>query len=194
MFSRTASLSGRESLPGPEWKQITIQFNDLPLEKDAQVSLGFELYGSGNAWIDNIQLTTVHFSNEEIGQLQGIFSQFENRIVKNEIAPCVSALECYWMRFLRENLDANTPPQTNPLALKSSTRNSSELENESEKTGAQRPHFGPRPSLPPLPKLPAPPKLPSFQKDSPSEDEGDDDDEKEKKDSYLKKMKNLLPW
>ena len=69
-----------------------------------------------------------------------------------------------------------------------------ELENESGKTGAQRPHLGPRASLPPLPKLPAPPKLPSFQKNTPSDDDDDDDDEKEKKDSYLKKMKNLLPW
>lgn len=190
-FCRAATCSGRESLPGQEWKQIAIQMNDLPLEKEAEVSLGFELYGRGNAWVDNIQLMTVHFSDEEIGQLRGIFSQLENRIAKNEIAPCVSALECYWVRFLRENLDANTPPQTNPLALKSGAQNSRQLEDESGKTGAQRPHFGSRPSLPQLPKLPTPPKLPSFQKNSPPSEEGK---EPEKKDSYMKKVKNLLSW
>ena len=193
-FYRSANFTGREALPGRGWEQVTIQMNDLPLEKDAQLSLGFELYGPGNVWIDNIQLTTVHFSETEISQLQGIFSRFGERIAKNEIAPCVSTLECYWMRFLKENASANTPPDTNPLAVKNSPQNSPELENETEKTGAQRPHFGSRPNLPPLPKLPAPPKLPSFQKNTPSEDEDDDDDEKEKKDSYLKKMKNLLPW
>lgn len=193
-FYRTANFTGKETLPGREWEQVTIQMNDLPLEKDAQLSLGFELYGPGNVWIDNIQLTAVHFSETEISQLQGIFSRFGDRIAKNEIAPCVSTLECYWMRFLKENASANTPPDTKPLAVKNAAPNMQELENESGKTGAQRPHLGPRASLPPLPKLPAPPKLPSFQKNTPSEDEDDDDDEKEKKDSYLKKMKNLLPW
>lgn len=190
-FSRTANLSGSGALPGREWEQITVQMNDLPLEKETQLSLGFELYGPGSVWLDNIQLMAVHFSTEEIHQLQAIFSRVEDRIARNEIAPCVSALECYWMRFLRENIGANTPPQTNPLAVKNPEKNLPVVETVPEKSGIQLPHLGQRPNLPPLPKLPSPPKLPSFQKNSAH---SEDEDEPEKKESYMKKMKNLLPW
>ncbi len=189
-FYRTAQLSGPNAGIGQNWKQLSIHVNDLPLEKETRLSLGFELYGTGTVWVDNIQLSDTHFSESEIQQLQGIFSQFGQRIALGDIAPCVSAMECYWMRFLKENIAYQAPPESNPLVEgkpTDGTKQPSNVEYIPTRKMPQLPHLGQMPALPSLPKLPG--------KDEKMREVEDFETETEKKESsYFDKMKNLLPW
>ncbi|MDO4628663.1 MAG: hypothetical protein Q4C70_05730 [Planctomycetia bacterium] len=196
-FYRTAQLSGPNAEIGQNWKQLSVHVNDLPLEKETRLSLGFELYGTGTVWVDNIQLSDTHFSDSEIQQLQGIFSQFGQRITQGDIAPCVSALECYWMRFLKENIAYQAPPASNPILSKPTAENNPRYEAEPSTVSdmeyvpyrklPQLPHLGQMPTLPSLPKLPG--------KSEKTLDADNFEIEEEKKEpSYFDKMKNLLPW
>lgn len=203
-FYRTANLSSPQTGIGTEWKRLDIQVNDLPLEKGTQVCLGFELYGAGNVWLDNIQLSDINFSPSEIAQIQGIFTQLENRIACGDIAPCVNALECYWLRFLSENVESSAPPRSAPfaeIAMESdpsaSARNGLPDEHTDGHTdGLQEIPYSRAPKLPHLGQLPQLPKFPSKSSGS-AEKELDKkviESQTEKKPSYLDKLKGLLPW
>lgn len=196
-FFRTANLSASAAAIGREWKRLSVYVNDLPLEKETRLSLGFELYGVGCVWIDNIQLSDTHFSAAELQQLNGIFSQFGNRIATGDLAPCVSTLECYWLRFLKENVAANVPPQSSPLASQppaSGTQQTPSFETVPTRSGPQLPHLGQLPSLPNLPKLPSPPKFQGTQPQTVSEKDFEKENKKNTPGTYFEKMKNLLPW
>ncbi len=200
-FFRTANLASQEAGIGKEWRRLNIHVNDLPLAKEIQISIGFELYGKGDVWIDNIQLSDTHFSPSEIERLTGIFSQFPARIASGNIAPCVSTLECYWTRFLREHIAQSVPPASEPVAAADSfsqnqtAKTYSDIEVIPAKKGIKLPHLGQMPTLPQLP----PPKFPGQGKNADKEkeiaNEEDETPENAKKNkSYLEKMKNLLPW
>lgn len=190
-FFRTANLSSDAAGITPEWKRLSIHVNDLPLEKDTELSLGFELYGPGSVWVDNIQLSDIHFSDMELQQLMGIFSQFGQRIQKQDYVPCVSTLECYWLRFMLENVAINMPPTSEPIALreKQDTSTLPNVEEVPTKKGPSLPHLG---QMPALPHLPSPPKFPKRQTEEPVTE--DVKEEEKKSESYLDKMKNLFPW
>ncbi|MBE6427684.1 MAG: hypothetical protein E7028_03715 [Planctomycetaceae bacterium] len=206
-FFRTADLSSPEAGIGKEWRRLNIHVNDLPLAKEISVSIGFELCGKGNVWIDNIQLSDTHFSTSEIEQLTGIFSQFPARIASGNIAPCISTLECYWTRFLKEHISQNGPPAAEPFAsaeplpavvsnsLDESPKTSPGVEVLPTKKGIKLPHLGQMPTLPQLP----PPKFPgqgrNMDKEKETENKQNENSKNaEKNESYFQKMKNLLPW
>ncbi|MDO4570605.1 MAG: family 10 glycosylhydrolase [Planctomycetia bacterium] len=115
VFYRTANLSASTQKITAQWTQLAININDLPLDNDLRLSIGFELAGPGNVWIDHIQLSDMSFSTEERTKLDTIFASFDNRLAYGDLAPCVSILESYWMRFLRQNVSTLPPPATNPL-------------------------------------------------------------------------------
>ncbi|MDO4583719.1 MAG: family 10 glycosylhydrolase [Planctomycetia bacterium] len=169
-FYRIADLTHSPQKITSQWTPLTINVNDLPLDETLELRIGFELAGSGEIWMDNLQLSDMNFTSEEQKQLAEIFSTFGTRIQKGDIVPCVSILESYWMRFLQANVGTSAMPTL--------------VASHTEPAPAHSPPPTTPPPTPPLvsekslPQLPPPP-----QETSP-----------EKKKSYLQKMKDWLPW
>lgn len=195
-FYRTANLSAPQTGIGSEWKRLNIPVNDLPLEKGTQLSLGFELYGAGSVWLDNIQLSDIDFSPAEIAQIQRIFTQLGNRIECGDIAPCINALECYWLRFLSENAGSDLPPHAEPIAELAMEHSPAAGTPEKTSEGIQELPDKKNPKLPHLGQLPKLPKFPTKSSEDPQKelDSKVIESQQEKKPTYLDKIKGLLPW
>jgi hypothetical protein len=111
-FLRFAQIgAGQPDAPpyGPEWGPIVVQINDLPLEGLSRLQIRFDLLGSGEVWIDDIQLSQLAFDRKEWRELFKLIAPADLKLQKGEIGDCMDLLEGYWPRFLAAYVPAASP-------------------------------------------------------------------------------------
>jgi hypothetical protein len=100
--------TGRVQQPiAAEWTSspVLVPFVDLPVASGGEITIGFDMLGPGEVWIDNIQVSDVYFTPSELNELlKNVFkAQFQLRSGKQiDLADCQHFLEGYWPRFVLE--------------------------------------------------------------------------------------------
>lgn len=113
-WSRAATLgniAGAQPVQ-PTWTQYLLEVPELPSDALGQLRVMVELVGTGEAWIDDIELMDLDFKEAERLELSKIITTIEYQRKAGELAECLRSLEGYWPRYLR----AHVPQSDQPLA------------------------------------------------------------------------------
>ena len=100
--------------PG-DWVLYSFPVENLPSEGLSELRVRFELIGSGEVWIDDVQVRS--FSDTELIELSKINSLASLHLEKRQYSDCSRLLEGYWPQFLVANValtTANTPLAQRP--------------------------------------------------------------------------------
>jgi hypothetical protein len=93
-----------------QWQVFEIIANDLPLDGVSSLQVRFDLIGSGDVWIDDIQLRALAFSDKEQKELARLIAPAAVKLQQAQIADCIHVLEGYWPHFLEDHVPlAQTP-------------------------------------------------------------------------------------
>ncbi|MCS7304443.1 MAG: family 10 glycosylhydrolase [Thermoguttaceae bacterium] len=126
-----------------QWVPYIFQVYDLPLDGQTPMRVRFDLMGAGEVWIDNVQISGLAFSREELIELSKLLTVASAKLDRGQLGDCLRILEGYWPRFLQTYVgtDAETLSRFAPLdsvpALGDSDRSSHVLD--------RLKHFLPRP-------------------------------------------------
>ena len=103
-----ASENGSQPRPlGTTWAPIRFPVTNLPLEGLTELSVGFDLMGEGEVWIDDVQLYDLWFEDGEQQELLKEIANADFQLTAGQVADCYRFVEGYWPRFLQEHV---TPP------------------------------------------------------------------------------------
>jgi hypothetical protein len=106
-FYRYAVVGGEGPRAVPltnKWASYIFQVDDLPAEGLTDLRLRFELMGAGEAWIDDVQLFDLAFSENERVELTKIIALANYELSAGHLADCARLLEGYWPQFLVANV------------------------------------------------------------------------------------------
>jgi hypothetical protein len=103
------SLAKVEPNNGVRWHRLVVPFEHLPLESLEEVRIGVQYLGNGTLWLDDITLSPVRFSRNEIAELQKMLFVAAERHSAGRISDLTSLLEDYWTQFLFQHIPASTP-------------------------------------------------------------------------------------
>ena len=113
-----------------EWQNLASGVNDLPLDSHGKMQIKFELTGTGEVWVDQVQLFDVLFplpfyehSQPERLELEKLRRSVESAEESNQMADCLQLLDGYWSRFLLAYTPAVQPmiaakPSAPPLRVR----------------------------------------------------------------------------
>ena len=105
---------GHNQVPiGTDWARYVFQVDDLPLEGLSQLRVRFDLMGSGEVWVDDVQLFDLVFSKRELVELSKMITLAEIKLQNGQLGDCMHLLEGYWPRFLQHNV---TLPENQGMA------------------------------------------------------------------------------
>ena len=114
-FSRIAEL-GRSSdgQPAPkiqkDWAPYSFSVDDLPIDRLSELQVGFRLNGSGEVWIDDVQLDHLAgFDATDIKVLSQMFATAQVKQQRKKIGECIGILDGYWSRYLEKNVPLKAP-------------------------------------------------------------------------------------
>lgn len=104
-FFRSAWVGQSPELPNvpaipADWTQFYVHVFDLPLENTGYIHLRFELTGSGEVWIDDVQLCELFFTEKERKALVRLLTPADVMLQNGQVGDCLRLLEGYWSRFL----------------------------------------------------------------------------------------------
>ena len=97
------------------WRQHIFHVNDLPLENMDNLCLGFELPQRGEAWIDNINISDLYFSEYEQRELYKTLLPLRDKFAQGELEYCWRYQQGYWPQFLKDCVELRNAPVA-PLA------------------------------------------------------------------------------
>jgi len=101
---------------GTDWAEpIIVEVNDLPLEGLSRLRVRFDLMGSGEVWIDDVQLSHLVFSEIERNALLKLISPADVKLRNTQVRDCIHLLEGYWPRFLLANVPITEVPTASRL-------------------------------------------------------------------------------
>lgn len=86
------------------WAQFVVNIDDLPLEGLSPLQARFDLIGSGEVWVDDIQLTALAFSEKERLELAKLIAPADVNLDKAQVADCIRILEGYWPQYLQQHV------------------------------------------------------------------------------------------
>ena len=98
-----------------EWRQHFFHINDLPLENMDKLCIGFELPQQGEAWIDNINISDLYFSEFEQRELYKTLLPLKTKFANGELEYCWQYQQGYWPQFLMDCVELRNAPSA-PLA------------------------------------------------------------------------------
>lgn len=98
-----------------EWRQHFFHINDLPLENMDNLCIGFELPQQGEAWIDNINISDLYFSEYEQRELSKTLLPLKAKFSQGDLEYCWRYQQGYWSQFLLDCVELRTAPSA-PLA------------------------------------------------------------------------------
>lgn len=116
--NRTRQPTGHPATPLPtRWpppeKPFAFQIDDRLLEGSTEVSVGFDLMGAGEVWIDEVRIFETYFSPNEQNELQKNVAIVKSRLERGKLLECQRYLNGYWPRFLLEHVP---PPEAARVA------------------------------------------------------------------------------
>lgn len=83
-----------------EWTPILVEVVDLPMSGLSPLQLRFDLAGSGEVWIDDVQLCHLAFSKAERVELFKLIAPAQAKLENRDIADCLRLLEGFWPEYL----------------------------------------------------------------------------------------------
>jgi hypothetical protein len=86
------------------WTQYLLEVPELPSDTVQNLRVVVELVGSGEAWIDDIELMDLDFKEAERLELSKIITTIEYQRKAGDLAECLRSLEGYWPRYLRAHV------------------------------------------------------------------------------------------
>ena len=98
-----------------EWRQRFFHINDLPLESMDNLCIGFELPQKGEAWIDNINISDLYFSEYEQRELYKTLLPLKAKFAQGELEYCWQYQQGYWPQFLMDCVELRNASSA-PLA------------------------------------------------------------------------------
>ncbi len=108
--NRTRRPTGDHAAPLPQqWQQekpFVYQVDDRSLEGATEVSIGFDLMGAGEVWVDEVRVFDTYFSTNEQNELQKNVAIVKSRLERGKLLECQRYLNGYWPRFLLEHVPA----------------------------------------------------------------------------------------
>ena len=114
-YAQFGQSPGDQRVPpiAAQWSRpFVVHADDLPLEPQTPMRIGFELAGAGEVWIDDVQLSSLAFSQEEQKELVRLIAPASVERENGQVGDCIRLLEGYWPRFLVEYV----PPAPTPAA------------------------------------------------------------------------------
>jgi hypothetical protein len=110
-YTRYATMTegGAQGAVTESWAQHVFQVRDLP-EGLSGVSVHFELAAAGEAWIDDVRVYDLEFSDNERIELSKLIALAEYKRTSGEVADCLRILEGYWPRFLTSYVPRSSVP------------------------------------------------------------------------------------
>jgi hypothetical protein len=105
------AVGASAATPG-DWVRYSFPLDYLPSEGLGQLRVGFELMGSGEVWIEDVQIFDLAFSEAERNELAKLISLASVVLEKGQLADCSQLLEGYWPQFLMTHVPlahGNTP-------------------------------------------------------------------------------------
>jgi hypothetical protein len=104
-FASVGSLAPKQQTNqiGKNWKRFAVHFDDLPPDGLTEMSVGFDLMGSGAVWIDKVQVFDRWFDGNDQRALTQILALADFQLTnKKDLESCRRILCGYWPRFLNE--------------------------------------------------------------------------------------------
>ena len=98
-----------------EWRQFIFHANDLPLENMDNMCIGFELSKQGEAWIDNLNISDLYFSQYEQQELYKSLLPLNAKFTQGELEYCWQYQHGYWSQFLKDCVELRNVPSA-PIA------------------------------------------------------------------------------
>jgi hypothetical protein len=89
-----------------EWRHFRFQVTDLPPQGLTDLKIGFDLMGTGEVWIDDVQLLDMWFFNHERDELLKRIAAADFQLEQGAIADCAKFLDSYWPRLLIQETPA----------------------------------------------------------------------------------------
>lgn len=86
------------------WQRIALGVDDVPLEGLETLSVGFDLLGEGEVFIDEVEVHDLLFEKNERIELAKLISLAGIHLEKGQLRDCLAILDSYWFRFLEENV------------------------------------------------------------------------------------------
>jgi hypothetical protein len=83
-----------------EWSQFIFQVDDLPVTDLSDLRVRFDLMGSGEVWVDDVELFPLAFSDSERVEISKLISVAGIHLDKGKIGQCTRVLEGHWPKFL----------------------------------------------------------------------------------------------
>ncbi len=130
-----ASADDPQTVPlTAEWVPYVFQVYDLPLDGAAPMRVRFDLMGAGEVWIDDVQISGLAFSRDELIELSKLLTVASAKLERGQLGDCIRILEGYWPRFLQtyvgdspESLTRRPPPPS-PAASGEAERSSNVMD------------------------------------------------------------------
>ena len=87
----------------------------MPLETADNLSIGFELPQKSEAWIDNVAISDLYFTENERQNLYKTIEPLYAKFSQGELESCWRAEQGYWLQFLKDCVELRNVPSA-PLA------------------------------------------------------------------------------
>ena len=99
------------------------QIDDLPVQGATHLTIGFDLMGPGEVWIDEVRVYTSYFQVSEQRELLKQVATANAQLERGKLIESQRYLESYWPRFLLEQIPAQRrlAQSTRPTTLPAST-------------------------------------------------------------------------
>ncbi len=96
-----------------DWEkgEFVLRVDDVPVAKDLQMRVSFELLGAGEVWIDEVRMFDKWFEPEEFNALKTIVYVAYTQHSSGDVGGCYRTLSGYWPRFLLRHV----PPAVQPV-------------------------------------------------------------------------------
>lgn len=97
------------------WAQYILQVDDLPLEGLGNLCVRIDLLGTGEVYLDDVQLFDLNFTEQERRQFDKQLALADFQLQQGQLGLCYQDLQGYWPRYLLELVPA-TPPSPQATA------------------------------------------------------------------------------
>ena len=104
VLKRSQNLNQEDAENGIVWLRDVVLFDRLPLDGLEDLSLRFELCGSGSVWLDQIRLYKLAFTDAEQNELMKIINNAEFRVSQDRTLDVLFMLDGYWSKLLSEQI------------------------------------------------------------------------------------------
>lgn len=109
-YYRYAALGrGQEHALRGGWSLYKFRVDDLPLEGLNKLRVRFDLMGAGEVWIDDVELSSLTFTEKEQRELQLLVYSAYEKLEQGQVRDCQQILEGYWPRFLVQHIPLTQP-------------------------------------------------------------------------------------